>query len=314
MGFTEGFCSSGETRFLGARIGGNLDCSGATLTTSGCALDAYGAKIAGNVFLRGKFSSTGQVCFEGAQIGGSLHCAGATLTAIGDAFSAEMANVTGGVLLTESFSCFGTMRFQHAQIVGDLDCSGARIRVLTCEHMRLEGSLIWTRIREPKAAHLNLLGASVDVFRDDTEGGPPRQTIAVNGLEYGDLFSHETSTQQDIAANHMAAQRPLRAEERIRWLNLQRKRNRVDPHAWMWLAKLFKEKDDIAGYRKVLRENRLMKARSHKNLVVRVIRSEDGASGDESLAHSLALPAAAHARNRRLLACSPRRPNATDKH
>ena len=98
----DGFSATGAVRLLGAKIGGQLDCSGATLTNEGGdALFADGAEITGGVFLRDGFSATGAVRLLGAKIGGQLDCSGATLTNEGgDALAADGAEITGGVFLS----------------------------------------------------------------------------------------------------------------------------------------------------------------------------------------------------------------------
>ncbi len=262
--------AKGEIRFPCARIGGVLDCSGATLTARGDALNAEGADIAGSVFLNKGFSCSGETRLLCARIGGDLVCSGAALTAEGIALNARMANIVGSVCLIERFSCSGTIRLPRARIGGDLDCSGARISVLMCEHMCLEGALIWTAIRSPKNSCLDLFGATVRMLSDDTASWPAPGDLAVNGLEYRDLTHHGPSTEDDLSKEQMAPQRKLDAGERVRWLNLQDKEDRLDPQPWMWLAKLFKEKDDIAGFRHIVCAYRCMKARTHRNRAARL--------------------------------------------
>ncbi|MDW8313021.1 MAG: hypothetical protein RMK02_09840 [Burkholderiales bacterium] len=80
----DGFLSRGEVRFLGAKIGGELDCSGATFEVGkGAALSADGAEINGGVFLRDGFKARGEVRFVGARISGQLDCSRATFNAGG---------------------------------------------------------------------------------------------------------------------------------------------------------------------------------------------------------------------------------------
>ncbi len=262
--FLRGLEAKGEVRFPGARIGGDLDCSRATLTAEGDALSADGAKIAGGVFLREKFSCSGSIRFLGVKIGGDLDCTGAALTAEGEALSADGANITGDVFLREGFSSSGTIGLLGAQIGGDLDCSGARMGAMTGEQLRLEGKLIWTGIKDACISRLDLLGASVKTLRDDAASWPAPGKLVVKGLEYGDLADHELSTDENLSRSRMAPQRPLRARERIRWLSLQDDEDRLDPQAWMWLAKLFKEKGQDGDSRRVLLSYRLMQARAGK--------------------------------------------------
>jgi hypothetical protein len=71
------FKAKGEVRFVGAYIGGELDCSGGQFEREeGDALIADGVVVKGHVFLRKGFKVDGQVTLMGAQIGGSLDCRG----------------------------------------------------------------------------------------------------------------------------------------------------------------------------------------------------------------------------------------------
>ena len=266
---TEGFSCAGEVRLLNAEIGGNLACAGARLSAEGNALSAGGAKVTGGVFLTEGFSCAGEIRLLGAEIGGDLTCSGATLSAERDALSADRAKVTGGVFLREGFSCSGTIRLLGAEIGGNLACARAKIRALVCQRMRLGGDLIWMEIQEPENTSLDLLGASMKTLHDDEESWPAAGKLVVKGLEYKDLVHHEPSTEKHLRRKTSAAQRRLDAEERIGWLERQDARIQMDPQAWMWLAKVFKEKDDVAGHRRIVREYRCRKAREGKNPLTR---------------------------------------------
>jgi hypothetical protein len=90
----------GEVRFAGAKIGGQLNVSGATLTAgeSGMALNAQGADIGGGVFLAQATSARGEVSFAGAKIGGQLNVIGATLTAGESGFALNLTYASVGSL------------------------------------------------------------------------------------------------------------------------------------------------------------------------------------------------------------------------
>jgi hypothetical protein len=91
----------GELRLLNAKIGGQLDCSGATFGTA---------------------------LLSGVKISGALNCSGATFSnEAGDALDAEGAEISGDVSLHEGFSATGTVRLLVAKIGGRLDCSGATL-------------------------------------------------------------------------------------------------------------------------------------------------------------------------------------------
>ena len=87
-------------------------------------LNAQGAEISGNVFLRGT-EAKGEVSFASAQIGGQLSCEGATFeNENGDALNAEGAEIRGHVSL-DGTTAKGEVHFLGAQIGGQLSCNGA---------------------------------------------------------------------------------------------------------------------------------------------------------------------------------------------
>jgi hypothetical protein len=138
----------GEVLLMDARIGGQLNCSGATLTNEGdSAFSADGAEIGGFVFLNGGFSATGAVGLSGAKIGGALSCSGATLTNEGDnALFADGAEIRGIVNLRGGFRATGAVWLLGARIGGSLDCSGATLthegdNALVADGAEITGSL-----------------------------------------------------------------------------------------------------------------------------------------------------------------------------
>jgi hypothetical protein len=130
----------GAVLLLWARIGGQLNCSGATMTNpSGPALRAAALQIAGSVFLHAGFTAygageVGTVRLTGAHIGRVLDCSGATITnRSGPALYGERLQVDGDVLLHEGFTAdgigeLGTVHLTAARIGGRLDCSGAVVQ------------------------------------------------------------------------------------------------------------------------------------------------------------------------------------------
>ena len=86
-GFTaHGDNERGAVRLTAARIGIQLDCSGATITNS-CGPTVHGERlqVGGDVFLRAGFTAEGKgeldtVRLTGAHIGGHLDCSGAVVT------------------------------------------------------------------------------------------------------------------------------------------------------------------------------------------------------------------------------------------
>ena len=134
------FESSGTIRLLGAKIKGDLSCSGARLLVKeGDALYADSAEIGGNAFLNNGFESSGIIRLPGAKIKGNLSCSGAKLRVKeGNALYADGAEIGGSVCLNafqneasgqrEDFESSGTVRLPGAQIKGTLSCSGAKLK------------------------------------------------------------------------------------------------------------------------------------------------------------------------------------------
>jgi adhesin HecA-like repeat protein len=86
------FTAEGEVRLTGARIGGQLDFSGATLTNpGGYALAARGITVTQDLDFMDGFSAQGEVFLLDARVGGRLDFEGATL----DNPGGDAANLAG---------------------------------------------------------------------------------------------------------------------------------------------------------------------------------------------------------------------------
>jgi hypothetical protein len=98
-GFT---AAAGAIRLAGARVGGEVTCSGARLTgrdEGGCALLADGLRTGGDVVLDAGFTAAGTIRLAGAEVGDRLRCGSAQLAGHdgGYALSAEEIKVSGSV-------------------------------------------------------------------------------------------------------------------------------------------------------------------------------------------------------------------------
>lgn len=143
----------GTIRVFAARIGGQLECSGASLhNPGGPALGAARLQTDGDVFLHMGFTAegageSGTIRLLNAQIGGSLHCSGATLkNPTGLALGAEGLHTDGDVYLDQGFTADGagpegTVRLTNAHISGELDCrrSSVTSRSGLCHRWHVEG-------------------------------------------------------------------------------------------------------------------------------------------------------------------------------
>ncbi|MEO0380928.1 MAG: hypothetical protein AAF252_11710 [Pseudomonadota bacterium] len=122
--------SSSTISILGATIGGQLACDGATLAAKGdYALIVASAKVEGSIFLNSIIASA-TIILTSATIGGQLSCNGAQITtAEDDAIIAANAQISGGVLLhprtqkdkaevKTPFHATGELRFNGATLGG----------------------------------------------------------------------------------------------------------------------------------------------------------------------------------------------------
>ena len=130
-----GFAAQGVISLIGARIGGNLECDGASLTNAtadgtGVALAAENAVIGGAVLLRHGFVARGGVSLLGATIDSNVECCGAALENWSETGSRETLRLTnveiaGDVLLNLGFTSLGYVSLWGTKIGRDLDCSTA---------------------------------------------------------------------------------------------------------------------------------------------------------------------------------------------
>ena len=131
--------ADGAVRLLGGHIGGELDCTDATLTNkTGPALRAESLTVDQDAFLKGKFKATGDgadgaVRLLGGHIGGELHCTDATLTnKTGPALYADGLNVDQSAFLGGKFKATGdgpkgAVRLSGGHIGGQLNCTDATL-------------------------------------------------------------------------------------------------------------------------------------------------------------------------------------------
>ena len=169
-------------RLVGAYIGGQLSCMGATLRNdSGPALLAHSLQVGQGMLLFGGFAAIGSgdqgaVRLTSAHIGGSLECDGASLrNESGPALSGDALQVDQAVFLRGGFTATGTgdngaVRLRSAHIGGSLDCTGASLHnnsgpaldassLQTGQGMYLRSKFSATGTGEPGA--VNLAGAHI---------------------------------------------------------------------------------------------------------------------------------------------------------
>jgi len=213
-GFTATSASAqGTIRLIGAHIGGQLNCGGASLrNTTGPSLNADDLSVGQGVLLHRGFtaasaSEQGTIRLVGAHVG-TLSGAGARLeNTAGPALDADNLKVDRDMGLDGGFTAtgageLGTMLLTGAQIGGLLDCSGARMEstagpALNANGVRVDQDAIldggFTAVTADCPVVLALADARIGgTFRFDSVGmtrtAPDQETlIELDGLTYNGL-------------------------------------------------------------------------------------------------------------------------------
>jgi hypothetical protein len=208
--FLRGVKATGKVRLLGARLGGNLDCDGATFTAQGGdTLIADGLQAEGGVFLRG-VRATGAVRLPGARVGGGLSCEGAIFTAQGGhALIADGLQAEGGVFL-RGVRATGAVRLPGARVGGDLSCEGAIFTAQGGHALNLNSATITSALFLRGDASVkglfDLAAAEIGRICDDPACWPGPGDLILERCRYGAFTGNDA---------------PVDAASRIRWLALQ---------------------------------------------------------------------------------------------
>ena len=130
------FVAQGLVALYGAKIYGNLDCSGGQFLNrsedgKANAILAGALEIGGSCYLRDGFKSEGCVWLLGAKISGNLDCEGGQFLnrsedGKADAIVAEAIEIGGACLLRDGFKSEGCIRLLRAKISGNLACDGGQ--------------------------------------------------------------------------------------------------------------------------------------------------------------------------------------------
>ncbi len=188
-----GFAANGAISLIGARIGGNLECDGASLSNAtadgtGVALAAENAAIGGAVLLRHGFVARGGVSLLGATIESNVECCGASLQNWSDKGSRETLRLTnvgvaGDVLLNMGFTSLGYVSLWGTKIGRDLDCSTANFigPSPVAAGRSLAGALVGTNLTV--AGDVKLIGVTM-VGRLDCENLQTGGSLIWDGLRF----------------------------------------------------------------------------------------------------------------------------------
>jgi hypothetical protein len=226
-------------------------------------VEADGAIVKGDVYLRYGFHADGKVDLLGAQIGGDLDCEGGTFNnPEGYAIDADEIQVKDNVFLGENFTAQGEVNLLGAQIGGDLDCRGTFNNpngdALSVERATVKGdislgkgfiaqgsvTLLGAHIEGTldcssptfKTAALDLRDTATSLIQDDAEHWPQPGKLLLDGFVYGRIDDG-----------------PKDYKTRLDWLALQPQKP-FATQPYLQLAKVLREAGDDDGAVSVLEE------------------------------------------------------------
>ena len=199
----QGFSAQGVLSFIGAKIGGNIECDGAALSNAtrdgtGAVLSAENATIGGAVLLRHGFTAHGCISLLAASINSNVECCGAHLenwSASGSRETLRLTNaeVAGDVLLNHGFVSRGYVSLWGSKIKRDLDCSSATfIGPSPLAGARVTaGAVVATNL--VVAGDVKLISTSV-LGRIDGEHLDVGGSLVWDGLRFPHSIEHEKTT------------------------------------------------------------------------------------------------------------------------
>jgi len=232
-----GFKADGSIQLGGAKITGQIDCSGGSFEAAeGPALGFNVAEIGADVLLRDGFSAKGEVNFRGAQIKGQLACYRSNFEATGVfALVCDAVEIGADVFLREDFTAKGKVDFMRAQITGHLICRSAMIKgTVDLEGAQIGGGFFWENISGAVEV-LDLTETKLGRLNDDAASWGCVEIPKLSGFRYD-------SIQSDMTVQDRLA---LLARKQERKLPSGSTRKDFDPQPYSQLAKVY----DTIGHR-----------------------------------------------------------------
>ncbi|AVO59768.1 hypothetical protein [Pseudomonas chlororaphis] len=204
--------AKGSMTLQKAKIGGSLLLRGSNLDGQGSYALIADSLVVRSIHFEEKFIALGEVCLIGAEIKGQLNCRDCTFKATNAfALSADSITVQGTVFLTTGFHSQGSVRFSGARITGQFSLKEAHFErknkgengeTLIAQNAHIEGVLNMTGLIAP-LDNAAFSGSRVGTLHDDARTWG--KGIGLNGFTY----------------DFLTTEAPLRAQERIDWLDRQ---------------------------------------------------------------------------------------------
>jgi hypothetical protein len=220
-----GFKAFGEVRFVGARIGGDLDCIGGFINgLGGPSILLEKCSIEGGLFISGGFESVGYLRVNNSEIKNGV-------TADGGLFKLpEKLNPTVGrfALWIENSSVRGPSSFGRG-----FQTQGASLRYSQFGEVSLVGASI-------AGTGLDLRDMSVQKFTDDKPHWPASGRLHINGFSYGRILDVQSRVHESPAVN-----------QRVDWIALDPD---PSPQPYRQLAQVLQNEGDNDGAKYVLEQ------------------------------------------------------------
>ncbi|MCP4562576.1 MAG: hypothetical protein GY873_23405 [Bosea sp.] len=213
-----------------ARMGGNLECAGATMRGRGGYVLLGRSLEVRNVLLHGA-TLRGGINLSGAVLAADLDAAGATITAFERvALEASELSCQGSVVL-RSARTVGEVRLTGSVVAGDLDCSGTIVENPGAAAIEASRAVVKGAFFLRREARLDgmlaLTGTSIGTIHDEAACWPKRGDLLLNRCRYGAFIDG-----------------PVDSESRLDWLARQTPERWGEdfwPQPYEQLASVFRE-------------------------------------------------------------------------
>jgi hypothetical protein len=126
---------------------------------------------------------------------------------------------------------------------------------LECMGMQASGDLIWTGIKQPGVANLNLSHSKFARLMDERASWPIKGHLILDGFVFQNLAMREQISQDKIP------------EERINWLERQSDLEIIKPQPWLQVSKILEANGDSDGAKRVIYEFRRQQVRAANPLL-----------------------------------------------
>jgi hypothetical protein len=201
--------AKGAVKLYAAQIGGNLEFRAGSsfsnpqtvgVVNAGHALDLQSASIKNDLFLN-NCDVEGACWLPHLQIGGSLFCDHTTFTKPtswkqpGQTTTDLSVNMEGSgiaeyVLFQDGCCVDGQITLHYATVGGQLEFSDSAFKGVDLRASTINGGLLWTGIKHPERASLDLRDAQAGFLRDDPKSWPTTGNLYLEGFVYR-RFSRE---------------------------------------------------------------------------------------------------------------------------